>query len=157
MDYELEAGAGLSIETDPLREMDDRLDRWARWRRQANAIGMSTGNSPLARLQAEGAEAERGGRALSSKAWASLIAGSGFKREPDYPEEERTEAEIRRLPKHLRTVVKECYLSMLPTGEKAKAMGISERTYWYRLKQAKWELKWSIDALNERRSLHSLQ
>ena len=45
-----------------LAVIDARLDRWAVWRRSANRLGAETTQSPLAKMQAEGSEIERGSR-----------------------------------------------------------------------------------------------
>lgn len=173
--------------------LEDRLDSWAKWRKGANRIAPRTAPSPLSRLQAEGAEVDRGSkhvreaevaaaalhlfrrrkqaehkrmvmilpfghpekpyherqvehyrkligktpRTIQQMAWASLIAGHGHRAEPDYPEEEATQAAVVALPGHLRDVVEEMYLAPLPAHIKAVEMCISERTLWYRMKLAK--------------------
>lgn len=79
-------------------------------------------------------------RTTGRMAWASLISGTGLRREPEYPEEERTQAAVVALAVHLREVVEETYLMPLAAHLKARQMGISERTLWYRLKQARIEI-----------------
>jgi DNA-directed RNA polymerase specialized sigma24 family protein len=46
----------MRVETDPLREIDDRLDRWAYYRSSANRVPTGNCGSSLARLVAEGSE-----------------------------------------------------------------------------------------------------
>lgn len=45
---------------DPLREIDDRLERWRKWHRRETGIGLGGGGNPLSRMQAEAAEVARG-------------------------------------------------------------------------------------------------
>lgn len=52
----------VAVATSELASIDARLDRWAVWRRSANRIGAETTQSPLAKMQAEGSEIERGSR-----------------------------------------------------------------------------------------------
>lgn len=176
--------------------LEQRLNRWAVWRRGANQLATGPGPSPLAKMQGEGSEIERGSkrvdraesesrrvyeslatqyrdhkrlcatltvehqehgyhraqaerlrkalwgiaRTTGRMAWASLISGTGMRKEPDYPEEERTQAAVVALADHLRDVIEGIYLSPMPAHLRAVEMGISERTVWYRLKQAKIEI-----------------
>lgn len=52
----------VTLEARELTAIEDRLDRWAVWRRDANRIGTDASPSPLAKMQAEGSEIERGSR-----------------------------------------------------------------------------------------------
>ena len=54
------------VESDPYRELDAMLDRWAHYRARANRLPGGHYVSALARMQAEGAEVERGGDALKA-------------------------------------------------------------------------------------------
>lgn len=197
----------MQNESDHDDDLEQRLNRWAVWRRGANQLATGPGPSPLAKMQGEGSEIERGSkrvdraeddarriyatlatqyrahkrfcatlasehpehgyhvmqaerlrrllwgvaRTTGRMAWASLISGTGMRKEPEYPEEERTQAAVVALADHLREVIEGIYLSPMPAHLRAIEMGISERTLWYRIKQAKIEINRRVNS-----ELHSV-
>ncbi len=192
------------VETDPLREIDDRLDRWARWRRQAVRPPTGGYKSSLGAMAGEGSAIVRGdektryglesaarvreslklrlreakmrlkdarkdGReddcryytelvdrfqrtlsALPSTTgqlpFASMIHGTGYVRDRDFPEEEDTEAFFNSLPKRLRRVMHRNWVNTrnLTQEENAFEMNVGYSTFkgWVKaikLQLARWE------------------
>jgi len=127
------------IETDPLREIDDRLSCWASWKKRQNIITEGLHGTILGRMIDEG--------------FASLIHGQGLKREKEYPEEEETNAAIALMPRYLRRVVCINYLSWAPQEEKAKRLKMSHSMYRDYLRMGKVWLHGHLENKNNNKEL----
>jgi len=70
----------VQVETDPLREIDDRLVQWGKWRNQQDQLLQGIKPSSVNRMAGEMAEARRKGmkpRQISQAAYACMIHGTG--------------------------------------------------------------------------------
>lgn len=134
-------------EADPLREIDDRLWRWRRWWFIAQRLPTGGFRCTLGQMVDEAYEVAassarvRPAKLLGRLPWASMIHGSGLHPDPDCPEEEATDRAVAQLPDRERWLLMFHWLSDLPASEKAKEVGMVDRTYRHHLRSIRWKLK----------------
>lgn len=100
----------MKVETDPLREIDDRLVQWGRWRNQQDRLLQDIKPSVVNRMAGEMAEARRKGmkpRQISQAAYACMIHGTGGDKPEahfDDAEEWETQDALDRMPSTMITI-----------------------------------------------------